>query len=112
MPPPDRALIRYARRAHTHPPRCLCTAGVNGTSNYYGSQQLYSHVTWWRCASVPHKCTGSTVRYADFAKTSPPSMNMANTPHFRGSMLHTQVVTGRRYVVDPMTGRARLPCRP
>lgn len=38
---------------------------VNGTSRYYGSHQLATHVPWHRCELVPHKCAGETVRYAN-----------------------------------------------
>ena len=60
----------------------------NGTSRLNGTRQLYTHVPWYRCELVPSKCTDGTVRYPDFATMSPAKMNMANTPHFRGSQFH------------------------
>jgi len=76
---------------------------VNGTDFAYGSSQLFTHVTWYRCEMLPKKCTEGAVRYPDFASMSPIGMNMANTPHFRGSKFHTQLVMGRRYQFDLMT---------
>ena len=73
---------------------------VNGTSLINGSQQLFTHVTWYRCELLPKKCTEGAVRYPDFASMSPVGMNMANTPHFRGSKFHTQLIMGRRYQLD------------
>ena len=72
---------------------------VNGTSLVNGSQQLFTHVTWYRCELLPKKCAEGAVRYPDFASMSPIGMNMANTPHFRGSQFHTQLVMGRRCAI-------------
>ena len=33
---------------------------------------------------------------------------MANTPHFRGSKFHTQLVTGRRYMLDVMSSLGQM----
>ena len=79
---------------------------VNGTDlspRTNGSHQLYTHLTWYRCELVPRRCTDGDVRYPDFASMSPAKMNMANTPHFRGSQIHTQLPMGRRYVVDVLS---------
>ena len=72
---------------------------LNGTSRLNGSHQLYTHLTWHRCEFVPSKCVGD-LRYPDYASYGAPGMNMANTPHFRGSQFHFQLVTGRRYQLD------------
>ena len=33
----------------------------NGTSEFYGRRQLYTHVRWWRCEIYPDRCTGTPV---------------------------------------------------
>ena len=74
---------------------------VNGTDLFYGSHQLYSHKTWWRCEMVPERCTDGDVRYPDFASQHPGKLILANTQQFTAAMqYHTQVPMGRRYQVD------------
>ena len=80
---------------------------VNGTSELYGSRQLYTHVMWWRCEVRPEKCVGTT-RYPDYASQSALSLNPANTLHHRGSVIHTQLVTGRRYMLDILSPKGVL----
>lgn len=75
---------------------------INGTSRLNGSHQLYTHLVWHRCEFVPSKCVGD-VRYPDYASHNTAKMNMANTPHFRGSQFHTQLAVDRRYQFEIIT---------
>jgi len=76
---------------------------LNGTSRQHGSHQLYTHLPWYRCARVPHKCVGETVRYestveSPIARYTPPMI----LPHQINTDMkyHMLLVAGRRYQLD------------
>ena len=80
---------------------------LNGTNLMNGSHQLFTHVPWYRCEMLPHRCADGTVRYPSSAsetigRQSPPGMNLANTPHFEGSQYESLLVTNRRYMIEPI----------
>ena len=89
---------------------------VNGTSYHPatgGSVQIMSHVPWYRCELVPHKCAHETVRYSGSGAYSQVPISRYTPgmilPHqiSSDSKYHMLLVANRRYHVD-VTVRGQL----
>ena len=72
-----------------------------------GRPELLTHLVWHSCEANPAACVGN-VRYDKLANARAFGMNLANTPHFEGSMHQFLLQPNRRYQIEAISGPTGL----